>query len=293
MLRKKYFTTAIAAAFAASVELFIWASLPVRAAEFVPPNVGAPRGRVGGGTRGGSSPFDSVEPGAPGRRIGGGSRGCSVRGDGIGNRELTALVPETTMGLTVASFPSFFWYLPPTSSTEVEFVLMDENGEKVIYETRFRTKGEAGIVSLNLPENASLPPLEMDKNYRWYFSMICNPDDRAADLYVQGWIRRVEPNAALTEELATAASDLDRVRIYARNGIWHESVTLLASLRRTNPTDREVENEWKELIESVSLDSVADASLVQEVTLQPEVEEPPTQSERMDEEEINVSSSNR
>ncbi len=269
MFKIKYWTPPILASIAVGLQVLTWGSMPGTAAEFVPPdNVGAPRGRVGGGTRGGGGPFDQVAPGAPGRRIGGGSRGCSVTGDRPNDQALTALVPETTMGLTVEAFPTFFWYLPPTSATGVEFVLMDEKGEKVIYETTFRTKGEAGIVSLNLPENASLPPLDVNQNYRWYFSIICNPEDRAADVYVQGWIRRVEANQGLTEELAATSSDIQRVQVYARNGIWHEAIALLATLRRTNPNNADIRTEWQELINSIQLQNIAEAPLVQEVTVE-------------------------
>lgn len=265
---KKYWTPSILASIAVALQLLTGGTIPTSAAEFVPPdNVGAPRGRVGGGTRGGS-PFDQVTPGVPGRRIGGGSRGCSVTGDGPTDHALTALVPETTMGLTVEAYPTFFWYLPPTSATAVEFVLMDENSEKVIYETTFRTKGEAGIVSLNLPENASLPPLEINDSYRWYFSIICNPEDRAADIYVQGWVRRIEASASLTEQLATTTSDLERVQVYARNGIWHEAIAMLAQLRRSNPNNAEIQREWQELITSVQLENVAQVPLVQEILVE-------------------------
>ncbi|MGL5195201.1 MAG: DUF928 domain-containing protein [Chroococcales cyanobacterium] len=256
------------ASIALGLQLLTGGAIPTSAAEFIPPdNVGAPRGRVGGGTRGGS-PFDQVAPGAPGRRIGGGSRGCSVIADGPTGHALTALVPETTMGLTLEAYPTFFWYLPATSATAVEFVLMDEKGEKVIYETTFQTKGEAGIVSLNLPENASLPPLEINDNYRWYFSIICNPEDRAADIYVQGWVRRVEASAGLTEQLASTTSDIERVQVYARNGIWHEAISVLAQLRRSNPNNVDIRREWQELITSVQLENVAEVPLVQEITVE-------------------------
>lgn len=268
MINTKYWTPSILASIAVGLQLLTGGGIPTVAAEFIPPdNVGAPRGRVGGGTRGGS-PFDQVSPGVPGRRIGGGSRGCSVTGDSPIDQALTALVPETTMGLTVEAYPTFFWYLPPTSATGVEFVLMDEKGEKVIYETTFRTKGEAGIVSLNLPENASLPPLEINNSYRWYFSIICNPEDRAADVYVQGWIRRVEPNPGLAEQLATTTSDLERVQVYARNGIWHEAIAMLAQLRRSNPNDADIRREWEELITSVQLENLAQVPLVQEIIVE-------------------------
>jgi hypothetical protein len=268
MFKIKYWTPPILASIAVGLQVLTGGMVPASAAEFVPPdNVGAPRGRVGGGTRGGTA-FGEVAPGAPGRRIGGGSRGCSVTGDRPTDQALTALVPETTMGLTVESYPTFFWYLPPTSATGVEFVLMDEKGEKVIYETTFQTKGDAGVVSLSLPENASLPPLALNDNYRWYFSIICNPEDRAADVYVQGWIRRVEATAKLREQLQAATSDLERVQVYAQNGIWHEAIAMLANLRRTNPNNSDIRAEWEQLITSIQLQNVAEAPLIQEIRVE-------------------------
>ncbi|MEB3826137.1 DUF928 domain-containing protein [Phormidium sp. CCY1219] len=277
MNRKTYYTSLMSAGLALCLGLFAPGANSAKAVDFVPPdNVGAPRGRVGGGTRG--SAFDQVvEPGAPGRRIGGGSRGCSIGGGQPSDRLLTALIPESMVGLTVEEYPTFFWYLPPTDATAVEFVLMDEKGETVIYETTFRTKGEPGIVSLSLPENASLPPLDLDKNYQWYFSMICNPEDRAADIFVRGWIRRVEPTIALRQELQEATSQLERAQVYAQNGIWQDTLASLATSLRDNPRNRLVKDEWEQLMRDQGLTTIADAPLVQEITLESSNMEEPTE----------------
>jgi hypothetical protein len=231
--------------------------------------VGTPERRVGGGTRSGSPSeidtqvgiFQPRESGAPDRRIGGGSRGCSVGDNGESGQPLTAIVPESLVGLTVSQAPSFFWYVPKHDAPAVEFALLDEERQTVIYETTFQTRGQAGLISLQLPENANLIPLELNKKYRWYFSIVCKPEDRAGDVAVEGWIQRVEPSAQLQERLAAAQSDRDRAAIYAQEGIWHETIALLVQQRLADPDNPQLEREWNQLLQSIGLDHLAQLSL--------------------------------
>ncbi|MBK4732815.1 DUF928 domain-containing protein [Oxynema sp. CENA135] len=247
----------------------VGAAFPVRAVEFNPPDVGTPERRVGGGTRSGSSSeidtqvgiFQPRQPGAPDRRIGGGSRGCSVGDNGAASLPLTAIVPESLVSLTVSQAPTFFWYVPEHDAPAVEFALLDEERKAVIYESIFQTRGQAGLISLQLPENANLIPLELNKKYRWYFSIVCDPEDRAGDIAVEGWIQRVEPSAQLQERLAAAQSDGDRAAIYAQEGIWHETIALLVQQRLADPDNPQLEREWNQLLQSIGLDHLAQLSL--------------------------------
>ncbi|GAB4305384.1 MAG: hypothetical protein Fur0025_47450 [Oscillatoriaceae cyanobacterium] len=292
--------------------LLVWVVMPVQAVEFTPPDVGPPGRRIGGGTRAAqplptgaeATPgiFESSDPEPPGRRIGGATRGpdadkrICLQDDDLSRRNppaaatsetaspdmekrlLTVLLPDpdTKLGLTVEAHPTFFWYVPNTSARQVEFLLMDETD--VIYETQVNISGNAGIVSLTLPETA--PALIENQYYRWYVFMVCDPSDRGGDAYTGGWVQRVQPNQALTSQLK-AAQGKDLVLAYAKAGIWHETVASLLQLRQSNPEDQELVNEWKELLGSVNLKSFAEAPLLMQEEnpsqrdSQPDVEFPP------------------
>lgn len=199
--------------------------------------------------------------GLPGRRIGGGTRypydDCIA-----GETPLIALVPENNLGVTTAAHPSLLFYLPQaTAARDVEFVLLDANDE-LVYDTTFQVKGNSGVISLNLPDDGALPSLAMNENYYWYFSIICDAANRAQDIVVEGWIRRIELTAPLTHQLDNAAP-LERARLlYQESELWHEALTLLADLRRAQPNEPTVAAQWTQLLQSVGLDSIAQESLI-------------------------------
>lgn len=186
----------------------------------------------------------------PGRREGAGTRGsCNSV-----NIPLTALIPDTNLGLTTSEYPTFFWYIPKTAAKTAEFVLND--GTKDIYKTSFAIAGTPGIVSLTLPKTTTLPPLEVGKNYSWSFALICDPEESSSIDFVQGWVQRVVLNPSVSAKLEKAAPR-DRPGIYASAGIWNDALMSLAELRRAKPNDSVLAKDWESILKSVGLTKVA------------------------------------
>lgn len=205
--------------------------------------------------------------GRPGRLDGGGTRGpgsCPVVG-----KPLTALVPSNRFGVTVAAHPTFFVYMPALSSQTaplpVEFVLEDMAGNELYKATFNKTSGMSGIVSISLPTYGGVAPLEVGKDYRWYFSVLCQSDERSRAITVEGLIRRVEPNATLKTQL-TQASLQRQVELYAEAESWYDAVAALVQLRRNNPNDAAAAAEWAKLMSAAGLDALTQESLVQTPT---------------------------
>jgi hypothetical protein len=195
----------------------------------------------------------------PGRRVGGAVRGQSASPPACltnNQKQLAALVPKVDVVLTAKKYPTLFWYLPPNSAQMILFNLIDDSSGEIIYESTMKTTGEGGIVSLILPENSGLPALEIGKDYYWSFTMICDHLDVQANPFVEGLIRRVEPSANLVQKL-NQSSALERVNLYANAGFWYDTIAELASLRRANPDDSQLAQEWEELLRSVQLDDLA------------------------------------
>jgi hypothetical protein len=198
--------------------------------------------------------FDPPDRGAPGRREGGGTRGPQCP-------STTALIPKSTMGRTVLAKPTFLYDLSTAIDKKVEFELTDES-ENSIYKTSLRMITKApGIVSVNLPA-ANVASLESGKNYHWYFTIKCDPDDNAADIMVSGWINRVSMTPALTSQLDGAKSERDRLSIYAQESLWYEYLSTLASLRRSQPNDSTLTVKWMEVLSAVELENLAEKPLV-------------------------------
>lgn len=198
--------------------------------------------------------FQPPEQGVPGRREGGGTRGpeCGT----------TALIPQSTMGRTVSAKPTFFYHVPAAIDKTIQFELADES-DKTLYKKSFRlvTSGP-GIVSVSLATDPNSPPLEAGKNYHWYFTIKCNPRNDREDVLVSGWIERIALSPTLKTQL-DAASERDRLSIFAQQALWYEYIATLANLRLSSPRDAGLTLKWSELLNSVELGKIAQQPLIQ------------------------------
>ncbi|MDZ8026025.1 MAG: DUF928 domain-containing protein [Nostoc sp. SerVER01] len=195
---------------------------------FKPPKRGAPPVSAGGSTRGGS---------------------CVT-----GKKLITPLTPPNKLGLTLGERPTFFWHIPESSVKTAKFLLFADNDQTLFYETSFILPKKSGIVSFTLPDSA--PALAVNKTYHWYMTIVCNAEDSSENPIVDGWVERIKPELALSEALAKA--NLRKLpAIYAEAGIWHEALTTLVQLRRTEPNNLKVRLDWREFFKSVNLSAIA------------------------------------
>jgi hypothetical protein len=122
----------------------------------------------------------------------------------------------------------------------------------------FLIPNEGGIVSLTLPSEA--PALEMQKNYHWSFVLACENPPRADSPRVEGWITRTEGNTTAMGELPPEAS-LEVASQYGREGIWYDTLSTLAELRRSQP-DRYTAA-WDNFLSENGLEAIANQPLIQ------------------------------
>lgn len=199
----------------------------------------------------------------------GGVRGSiSVISNSCGNstdEKMVALLPPTEPVRTVAEHPTILVSLPEHTAKQAEFFLKEVGKDEIIYETTVTLPGDSGIVSVSLPDNGTLPALEVGKTYYWYFFVICNPQDPTNEPYVEGQIERVEPSPNLVAELRNA-SLRDRAAIYAEAGIWYDCLNSLAQLYRSAPNDSAIASDWADLLESVELDTISQKPLISAIT---------------------------
>ncbi|NJK37692.1 MAG: DUF928 domain-containing protein [Oscillatoriales cyanobacterium RM2_1_1] len=211
---------------------------------------------------------DMTDRGRPGDRNGGGSRGPCP----IDPRALYALTPEDGRGLTMSDSPSF-WFRVPYQSGEYDALKFQlkriwNNGkrEDLVYEKMIpAAEVPVGIISVALPVTASLQ-LE-PTYYEWSLAAYCNDSNDAnaeptEAAVVFGSIVKVKPTPELQQALKTAPTDRDRVRIYAENGLWYDSLTLLGNLNRNSLNQPELLGDWQALLQSVKLGSIATEPLV-------------------------------
>lgn len=197
--------------------------------------------------------FPSGDPkGTPARSSGGGKRGNSSCLTIDKNKPtLTALMPtRENKSLTLAENPDFYLYIPQTKAQIGEFIL--RSNEEDIYQTSFKLPGQPGIVKLTIPPKVSL---KTGSKYQWYFTIVCNPDDRSADEYTEGTIERTAISSSVSQALEKA-TPLKQAEIYAKYDIWPETMTKVVQMREEKP------NEWQGLLKSVGLEVIADEPLL-------------------------------
>lgn len=203
---------------------------------FNPPRDGRPDDTAGGASRGNGCPQEIINIG-----------GC-----------ITPVMPNSNKGLTVSERPTFLFYIPETSAKEIFFSLADENKNNH-YQTTIPINGKSGIVSFQLPTNA--PTLAVGKNYKWTFVLVGEQGLRPDSPGVQGEIQRVEASSIMSSQLQKGTL-LERAALYAQNGIWIETVQMLAEAKRSQPSDAQIASNWQQLLKLAGLEAIANKPLL-------------------------------
>lgn len=193
---------------------------------YVPPLRGAPRARVGGGTRG---PAEAQSL-------------------------LQALVPDHT-GLTVMSQPSLYWYASGPTVARLEVTLMDDEAYDPLLEVGIDcVVGCGGMQRLNLADHGI--ELLAGHEYEWSVALVVDPARRSSDVIAAGRIKRVEPSSPLQAALA-AADRGERAAVYASHGLWYDALAAISELIERSPDDSRLRAHRAALLEQVGLSEVA------------------------------------
>ncbi len=184
------------------------------------------------------------------------------------NKPLVALVPskkkskassleglESAFGLTVAEFPNFWFYVPslPSGVNSAEFMLQEflpqEKKYKDVLERPFTFQVKEGISSFSL-QSAGVP-LKLGKVYHWYISIICDSQRPSRNPSIDAWVKLVKPSSELSQ-IETYRDTKERLEFYIQDGIWYETLTLLAKLR-CQYQDAELFEAWSSLLQSIGI----------------------------------------
>ncbi|OKH51641.1 hypothetical protein NIES2101_17900 [Calothrix sp. HK-06] len=201
-----------------------------------------------------------VNRGAPTDRRGAGTRGeCPAV-----NMVPTGLVPieilnnsPIVIGNTETEYPTFWYYLPYKAEniSSVKFALVDGDENLLTKEPiPVNVSGIPGIISFTLPKTQQ--PLKEGQFYHTYLLIDCNPQSRSEDVVIESLVQVVPPSAELKRHLQTA-TEREKVSIYAKLGYWQDAITTLGELRRQSQNDATLIEDWKTLLNSVNLESIA------------------------------------
>ncbi|MBW4656318.1 MAG: DUF928 domain-containing protein [Kaiparowitsia implicata GSE-PSE-MK54-09C] len=203
--------------------------------------------------------------GLPGRRESGGTRGCwQTTAVAPEQHPLTALVPAQNFGTTTHDRPVVFIYIPShlaEQAVAAEFSLADADDNE-LYKFTYQVTHASGVIQLNLPDAANLPPLEVGQDYRWTFALLCDRVDPSANMVVESWVQRIAPSPELSAALEQAPAGTEP-SLYAESGIWYDAIASLAAQSTPSATA------WRTLLESVGLETLAAEVGASPLTLTP------------------------
>ncbi len=197
-------------------------------------------------------------------RRGGFSRGASCPS----NSGLIAVVPEVESAdvpenerkapvyLTASAHPMFFFHIPSLPTTTGRLTLRRADvplTQGTSYEMDFELTGESGIVGVQLSD--STLSLESGIEYLWQVSVACEPGNFANSLTINGGV---------VERVAdTTGTPSERLNFYMNQGIWQDTVSLMAEGVYTNPLDAAIARQFSSLLEEAGLGAIAQAPVVQ------------------------------
>jgi hypothetical protein len=188
-------------------------------------------------------------PGRPDR-----TRSAAGRSTGRFN-SLALTATNLEAQLTTSEHPTLWFYIDKDARTakELKFVLREGNGQrtKPLYERTLTPVRQEGIVSVTVPVDKA--SLTIGKKYTWTFDIVYldGPNRK-----LKGEINRV-PNEDIGNQIQQATQPLDRAVIYATAGIWENALSIVADLRCQRPNDTDVQEYWKDLLQSVNLEGLA------------------------------------
>lgn len=187
--------------------------------------------------------------GAPGGRIGGGTRGTA--------REifvLSVLAPDHN-ALTVAEQPSLYWFISKPTSLPMELTVMDPGTARPLLETRLAAEAP-GVHRVRLADHGVR--LAPGVPYRWYVAIVPDPGRRSRDILAGASIERVELPAALQARVAQAQRE-DVPSVYAEAGFWYDAVEAISELIESRPTDADLRRQRAGLLSQAGLPNVEPA----------------------------------
>lgn len=182
--------------------------------------------------------------GSPKTRLGGATRGT---GDDIPRAE--ALVPEES-GQTLKAQPVLYWHLSKGTSHRIDFTLIGVDPVNPLLETTLKGDFEKGIQQVRLADYDIM--LKEGVSYQWFVTLVPYPEQPLHNRIIGGGIERLSAPAELQSKL-DAAPATDAYFILAEAGVWYDALDSLSQQIMTSPNDAGLEAQRAALLDQVGL----------------------------------------
>lgn len=188
--------------------------------------------------------FLQTNVGSPKTRLGGATRGA---GDGIARTE--ALVPEEA-GQTLRAQPVVYWYLSKSTSHRIDFTLIGLDPINPLLETTLQGEFKPGIQQLRLEDYDV--ELQEGVSYQWFVAIVPHPEQRLHDRIIGGGIERLPAPSGLQSKLDAAPAS-DAPFILAEAGVWYDALDSLSQQIIASPDDAVLRAQRTALLDQVGI----------------------------------------
>jgi Domain of Unknown Function (DUF928) len=174
--------------------------------------------------------------GAPGTADAGGSRGdCKVQNPIL--QAIAPIAPDKTVGGVTASAQPDFWFSTTFNEdcATLEFVLKSDRG-LTLYRGPVKMPSQPKPFAVQLPENVSL---KVGQSYNW--SLLAKRKNNNPPIVVNGSIQRIDAPEPTGKPILKAI-------LYADQGIWHESASIVQAILCKTPDDPAALALWNAIV---------------------------------------------
>jgi Domain of Unknown Function (DUF928) len=169
-----------------------------------------------------------------------------------GKSDIVALIPANNgdfVGVSITDRPTFWFYISPTFSESnlksMKFTLRNQQNEE-LWSTNLSINNPQ-IGSGLMPITYKGDQLKADGIYFWELSYQ-QTDIRSGRAKLPKPKLLGNLQKATFTNLPANQKILDRINIYARNGIWYDLITELITSKHQNPNDQQLANAFRTLI---------------------------------------------
>jgi hypothetical protein len=188
----------------------------------------SPAGRANAGTASSDLDLPVYKPRqnrSPRARMGGQSRSADKSGD----PQLIALVPDH-VAFTVTGNPSLCWYLSEQTALPMTITLVDSRGIRPILEESIPSPTGPGIHCVK-PRHYGVE-LKEQEAYRWFVTLVVDPDRPSRDVVAGGVVERVSFDEACALDMPCTETPCNRNAVfrYSESGLWYDAISCLLEL---------------------------------------------------------------
>lgn len=202
------------------------------------------------GDRSASSAMPIYQPpkrGAPKARVGGGTRGSG------GESAYVTVITPPDLARTARAQPTLYWFLSNRVNDPIELTLIDDKGVQPLLEIVLE-QASPGINAMDL--SAHDIRLEPGRTYQWSVAIVRDANHRSSDVLSSAWMQFAPEPADLGSRLVQAGVE-QTVYLFAEAGYWYEALDSLSRLIAKNPGDARFAEQRIALLEQVELPDVS------------------------------------